>query len=61
MECAKYFLSRVNNVLKTDYLPDNQDIVQIRVKTTGIIEHDFKISVQGKQNKLVLVQSPVQD
>ncbi len=53
---SRYFLSRVETVLLPDYLPTNQDIVQVRVKTTGIIEHDFEISMQGNnKRKLILV------
>ena len=56
VECAKYFLSRVDEVLLPDYIPNNQDIVQTRVKTSGIIEHDFEITTQGSaRKKLILV------
>ncbi len=53
---CRYFLSRAETVLRPDYLPSNQDIVQVRVKTTGIIEHDFEICMQGNnKRKLILV------
>ncbi|XP_059091284.1 G protein alpha q subunit-like [Tigriopus californicus] len=56
VECAKYFLSRVGQVLQPEYMPSNQDIVQTRVKTTGIIEHDFLIMSKGeKPRKLILI------
>ena len=58
VECAKYFLSRVDEVLLPDYIPNNQDIVQTRVKTTGIIEHDFEITTKGSaRKKLILVST----
>ena len=57
VECARYFLSRVTSVLSVDYLPNDQDIVQTRVKTSGIIEHDFEMLYQGKdKRKLVMVR-----
>ncbi len=59
VECARYFLSRCEQVLLPEYVPSDQDIVQVRVKTTGIIEHDFEISMQGggsrRKEKLILV------
>lgn len=57
VECAKYFLNRVSVVLQPDYLPENQDVLQARSKTTGIIEHDFNIKPKngGDEKKLILV------
>ena len=57
VQCAKYFLDRCETVLEDDYVPNDQDIVQTRVKTTGIVEHDFEISAAGeKPRKLILVR-----
>ena len=56
VQCANYFLSRVRTVLQENYLPDDQDIVQARVQTTGIIEHDFIIDAESaKPKKLILI------
>jgi hypothetical protein len=55
VECAKYFLDRCESVLSPDYVPSNQDIVQTRVRTTGIIEHDFNIMTGGVERRLILV------
>ena len=41
VQCANYFLTRVHIVLRENYLPSDQDVVQARVRTTGIVEHDF--------------------
>ena len=35
VECARYFLNKVQDVCAEEYVPDDQDIVQIRVRTTG--------------------------
>ena len=57
VECAKYFLSRVETVMDPDYEPIDNDIVQARVKTEGIIEHEFEISSKRGEmkKKLILV------
>ena len=57
VECAKYFLSKVSEVLEEEFMPSDQDIVHTRVKTTGIIEHDFHLSSGGgeKPRKLIFV------
>ncbi len=56
VECAKYFLTRTSTVLKENYLPSDQDIVQTRVQTTGIIEHDFILKPESSSpKKLILI------
>ena len=58
VQCAKYFLDRCESVLEEDYVPNDQDIVQTRVKTTGIVEHDFEITPKGeKPRRLILVNT----
>ena len=60
-ECAKYFLSRVHMVMEHDYVPSVQDIVQVRERTTGIIQHIFTMkdpnsfASKNKEKKLILV------
>ena len=59
-ECAKYFLSRVHQVTEKSYIPTEQDMVQVRERTTGIIEHHFQMKNAGsvgneKHQTLILV------
>ena len=37
----RYFLSNIHRVSDPEFLPENKDILQIRVKTTGVIEYTF--------------------
>ena len=61
-ECARYFLSRVDQVMEKSYTPTMQDIVQIRERTTGIVEHHFVMNnpnamgpFQSKPQTVILV------
>jgi GTPase SAR1 family protein len=40
-DSAQYFLDRLDEISKQDYLPSTQDILRTRVKTTGIVEINF--------------------
>jgi len=42
-DSAKYFLDKIAEVSKPEWLPDDQDMLRARVRTTGIIENDFEI------------------
>lgn len=44
-DSASYFLSddRLMEIGKSDYVPNQQDVLRSRVKTTGIVENDFTI------------------
>jgi hypothetical protein len=56
IDCAKYFLSQVHKIMSPDYVPNNEDITQTRVKTEGIIEHEFQITGNGPaRGKIVMV------
>ena len=56
VDCAKYFLSRVHEIMAPDYVPNNNDITQTRVRTEGIIEHEFEIRGKGHtRGKIILV------
>lgn len=43
IDCAKYFLDRVLELKKHDYLPSEQDILRCRVLTCGIFETRFTV------------------
>lgn len=47
---AKYFFDELERIVNADYLPNLQDILRSRVKTTGIVETHFKI--KGLQYKI---------
>ena len=62
VQCAKYFLDRCESVLEEGYVLNDQDIVQTRVKTTGIVEHDFEVTPKGeKPRRLILVGKHLQN
>ena len=43
IDCAKYFLDRVEDVRKDDFSPTHQDILRCRVLTSGIFETKFRV------------------
>ena len=55
VECAKYFLSRVHEIMQPDYIPTDDDILQIQVQTIGICEHPFQLQGGGRGSKVVMV------
>lgn len=42
-DSAKYYLNAIDRIRKTGYLPTEQDILRVRVPTTGIIEYPFDL------------------
>lgn len=42
-DSAKYYLMEIDRVAATTYLPTEQDILRVRVPTTGIIEYPFDL------------------
>lgn len=42
-DSAAYFFERLDQVAADDFLPEKDDIVRCRVRTTGIVENDFTI------------------
>jgi GTPase SAR1 family protein len=42
-DSAKYYLDSVEKISSRDYLPTLQDILRVRVPTTGIIEYPFDL------------------
>jgi guanine nucleotide-binding protein G(s) subunit alpha len=43
IDCAKYFLDRINELRQDDYMPNEQDILRCRVLTSGIFETKFAV------------------
>jgi len=44
MPCTLYsYLDNIEQIAKPDYLPTLQDILRVRVPTTGIIEYPFDL------------------
>ncbi|XP_065181791.1 guanine nucleotide-binding protein G(q) subunit alpha-like [Sycon ciliatum] len=42
-DSAKYYLDALERIGARDYLPDTQDVLRVRVPTTGIIEYPFNL------------------
>ena len=56
VDCAKYFLCKVHQIMAAEYVITNDDITQTRVKTEGIIEHEFQITGSGPaRGKIIMV------
>jgi GTPase SAR1 family protein len=49
-DSTAYFFQRVNDVVQPGYMPNNQDILRSRARTTGIVETTFV--VEGKTFKM---------
>ncbi|KAG7255094.1 hypothetical protein CRUP_029485 [Coryphaenoides rupestris] len=43
IDCAQYFLERLDTVRKSDYSPTDQDLLRCRVLTSGIFETRFQV------------------
>jgi len=42
-DSTAYFLKDINRIASSDYEPTEQDVLRSRVRTTGIVQNDFKI------------------
>jgi len=59
IDSVKYFFEQVDNLARPEYIPDYEDILHVRSRTSGIIQEDFKINGQlfkmfdvgGQQNE----------
>ncbi|XP_074653254.1 guanine nucleotide-binding protein G(olf) subunit alpha-like isoform X2 [Tubulanus polymorphus] len=49
IDCAQYFLDRLREIRKLDYLPSEQDILRCRLMTTGINQIDYTVR-DGRNN-----------
>lgn len=50
-DSTDYFLDKVHEVASPSFSPSEQDVLRARVRTTGIVENDFKID--GNQFKIL--------
>ncbi|KAJ6255149.1 g protein alpha i subunit [Anaeramoeba flamelloides] len=59
IQSAKYFLDQLQTIIKEDYVPTNDDLLNLRVRTSGINETRFRkdnlkfclIDVGGQRNE----------
>jgi len=51
-DCCQYFLNNIDRVSSPDFVPTNQDILQIRVMTTGVVEHSFPMN---KDKEVIMI------
>ncbi|XP_075158037.1 guanine nucleotide-binding protein G(q) subunit alpha-like [Haematobia irritans] len=42
-DSLKYYLDNIDRIAAPDYLPNEGDILHLRIPTSGVVEHDFKI------------------
>jgi guanine nucleotide-binding protein G(i) subunit alpha len=50
-ETCPYYFDSLKRIGKWDYVPTEEDVLRSRVKTTGIVENDFKLG--NKEIKVV--------
>ena len=46
-DSTQYFMDMIDTIASPDWIPDENDIVRTRVRTTGIVEHNFEIEDQA--------------
>lgn len=59
LESVEYFMNKIDLISKEGYIPDQADIVRVRIRTTGVIRHNFElqdlkfqlIDVGGQRNE----------
>jgi len=49
-DSAQFFLEKIEEIGEDGYIPNEQDVLRSRVKTTGIVENDFDI--EGNKFKI---------
>jgi len=50
-DSLKYFISNIERIAQDDYLPSKDDVLHVRVRTTGIVEE--KLTIKGRGFKIV--------
>jgi len=56
-ESAEYWFEHLYRIAQTDYVPSMQDIMRLRIKTTGILESKVRDSVSGTNVSMILMGS----
>lgn len=41
--CTSYFMSKIDEISSDDYVPTNEDLLRVRVRTSGIVEEKYTI------------------
>ena len=54
-DSAEYYFTNIDRLMAPSYIPDEQDVLRSRVRTTGIVQSDFSIR---KVNFSMCVHSP---
>jgi len=50
-DSLKYFIANIDRIAEEDYLPSKDDVLHVRVRTTGIVEE--KLQINGRSFKIV--------
>lgn len=50
-DCCRHFLSDITRISAPDFVPESKDILQIRVKTTGIVTKTFELKMNKNLTK----------
>ena len=58
-DSAGYFLSRARKIMNDEYLPTNEDILHSRVKTFGVVTHEFELHQKNgpQSGKVIMVRN----
>ena len=58
-DSAGYFLSRARKIMSDDYFPSNEDILHSRVRTYGIVTHEFELQDKNgpQSGKIIMVNT----
>ena len=58
-DSAGYFLSRARKIMNDEYLPTNEDILHTRVKTFGVVTHEFELHQKNgpQSGKIIMVEN----
>ncbi|KAL0569973.1 hypothetical protein V5O48_011991 [Marasmius crinis-equi] len=46
-ESAPFFLDNISRISEPDYIPNTDDVLNVRLQTLGVIEHSFPINLGG--------------